>query len=424
MKNHIYLCGGIFFALLLETISPKPPVSVGAFTRRKSTLNGECLSALLDVFTLGREKRVTIRADTVAKYKACTSNLPYYCWLTDTMKQNEFHQSVMEGVSGKALERMEQYAEKYLDASKYSTLIGYLLDIIEQDDEIADDDEFYIAGNQIPTTKKDLLQQTEVYDIPCLLGIFDYIVMHRIDTNCNGRFTYLEFFESDGAGKKYILKSGIKPQHIVKVNSFSLPTTVAPTTQPPQPAQQGDSQSPSCLLPPDKYFLIITTNRFADEFDTQTQSGGLMEYQIPAFNIDAKEFFAQKNPELLKAFETDPKGFLENLVGLPCIFSNYPEVGETIPDDGHYSPSPARMFDIGYLEKIGIEVGTYYTGKEVTTVLIEERRIEHTVRQCDIINHSTEFNFYHRKFIAPYKDGITLVECDLLGTLKELQLIP
>lgn len=422
--SKMYLSGGVFFALLLTAKQTQKKKNSGGFGHADCMSAGNNLRSLLCVYHLAPQVVEKIDRVTVSKYKVCDINTPDFFGLDDEDKQKIFHDSVLQGASGTALNLMQQYVETYLNPSKYCHLIGLLLDVIEQDTDISDDDVFYITGNSIGTTKKDMLQQYDFYIAPFLLGVWDYIIMHRAHENKEGQEIYKAMFSSEAAHTRHQIVGGMACHHNANIVPFSLPTTVAPTTQPPQPAQQGDSQSPSCLLPPDKYFLIITTNRFADEFDTQTQSGGLMEYQIPAFNIDAKEFFAQKNPELLKAFETDPKGFLENLVGLPCIFSNYPEVGETIPDDGHYSPSPARMFDIGYLEKIGIEVGTYYTGKEVTTVLIEERRIEHTVRQCDIINHSTEFNFYHRKFIAPYKEGITLVECDLLGTLKELQLIP
>ena len=138
------------------------------------------------------------------------------------------------------LKRMSEFIESHLDLTKKEWFVKALLDIIENDSDIADDELFYIECNGTPKSKGDIREITQ-FTLPALLvGVMHYILVNRRETNREGIATLEAWGEkTPRKSRKYIGNAGESilrgitvstdiPQHDADtIGVVSIPTATA-----------------------------------------------------------------------------------------------------------------------------------------------------------------------------------------------------
>lgn len=180
-----YLCGGVFFFLLLQAVLPN-----GSARDHRAGIKDEhkapiVMSDLIYVYTgdhnYGAEK------DT-SYYRECNSegscNVPF----NDIAVVTAFDNTIKEKYSI-ALSRMTEFVNWHINFEMKDWLVKALLEIIENDADITSTDKFYILSSGKPLHISDVKQATTFELQPFLLGILHYILSERREKNKNGKAT-------------------------------------------------------------------------------------------------------------------------------------------------------------------------------------------------------------------------------------------
>ncbi|MEE5994293.1 MAG: hypothetical protein V3G42_13830 [Oscillospiraceae bacterium] len=200
-----YLCGGTFMTQILRFVDEQ--FSPNEHLQEKKDIFPECeiFRRLISVFQLrefqkdsqkSRKPKSTLRT-YASEFKNCKNSLGTFTKLNDFDMRKEFDKNVRR-LNGKALEMMNEFIQDALseaeDENKYKKLVRSLLGIIMNDDEISQEDLFYINGDETAVAKKELPTISVFYIAPFLLGVWHYIVMKRFDKNELGQATYKEWY--------------------------------------------------------------------------------------------------------------------------------------------------------------------------------------------------------------------------------------
>ena len=192
-----YLCGGVFFSLLKQAVQPSVSSKEHSegISDRHSDINlvKDFIIALSsdenidDNIKEGKQKKSALKK-SVSKYINCCENVPKklpfakqpfslsYQW----MIQNDYT---------KTIEKMQQFIQLHLDQKYYVWLVKAILNVIEKDVDIADTDQFFIDGNEIPKTKKEI-KSINSFCLPAVLvGVMHYILLNRGKNNVDGAAT-------------------------------------------------------------------------------------------------------------------------------------------------------------------------------------------------------------------------------------------
>lgn len=180
-----YLCGGVFFFLLLQAVLPN-----GSARDHRAGIKDEhkapiVMSDLIYVYTgdhnYGAEK------DT-SYYRECNSegscNIPF----NDIAVATAFDNTIKEKYSI-ALSRMTEFVNWHISFEMKDWLVKALLEIIENDADVTSTDKFYILSSGKPLHISDIKQTTTFELQPFLLGILHYILSERREKNTYGKAT-------------------------------------------------------------------------------------------------------------------------------------------------------------------------------------------------------------------------------------------
>ncbi|KGP76133.1 hypothetical protein JT05_06605 [Desulfosporosinus sp. Tol-M] len=209
MSNFTYpvLCGGTFFTLVLEARNQR--------TSRRSQYAGE-LDGLSQPETLAGLGSVVYPEYTAPKnkdtfstnasdYKSCENNGTNLSFLFDhevAAFDNRVKTQYLE-----ALKAMDDFIKRFLEIGTSTArevwLVRAFLDLINADQSIADNQEFYIAENGQGITKAALRGMSDFCLQTFLLGVWHFVIVNRQD-NKVGKATYDTWCPSRGrAERKY-----------------------------------------------------------------------------------------------------------------------------------------------------------------------------------------------------------------------------
>lgn len=131
------------------------------------------------------------------------------------------------------LKRMRTFAKWHLNPEKREWFVKACLDLIEQDESIADTDVFCIKSNGSFLSKEKLRTETEFEFEPVIIGMLHFILMHRAGKNYLGVPTLDKISTRDSRKQRRYsgnLGSGIRRQINVRMyEDVSEPDTVYDT---------------------------------------------------------------------------------------------------------------------------------------------------------------------------------------------------
>lgn len=194
------LCGGIFYALLLEARPQR--------TNYSEHLRGDTdgLSETNMMVNLCRvvnpDYKTPSKQDsfetTVSKYKSCIISRSAYVIITETKEKRAFNAQVQNNYPD-ALKAMCEFVDYFIDngvvTAGYKTLVANLVELILLDDTIDNEQEFCICANGSMVKKKDLPGLLQIDLQPFLLGVLNYISKTQTD-NRVGAETYNTWWPS------------------------------------------------------------------------------------------------------------------------------------------------------------------------------------------------------------------------------------
>jgi hypothetical protein len=195
------LCGGTFFVLVLQALRQRVKARQHYKGERDGLSDPEVLMGLIKVINPEyQEPREGALKGKTNDFKSCKTSTGQYLPFGNTPEIDTFDKRVRERFPD-ALNAMSIFVDDFLETGtevqKDVRLVKALLDLIQQDDSIGKDEEFYVSedGSKI---KKTALGGLRKVCLPAfLLGIWHYVVVYRKD-NSVGRSTYDEWCPENG----------------------------------------------------------------------------------------------------------------------------------------------------------------------------------------------------------------------------------
>ena len=228
------LCGGTFFTLLLEARQQRTVIR-GRYEKKHDNLSEpQVFAGLIKVvkpeYIEPAQQKPELKAQEETKLKKPTSNFKN---CTGAKKSASFPfvvPTIIDAFDKRvkneykiALKDMQDFVNKFIDASMGRGLVERLVDLIEFDKSIKKMDLFYVCKNGQPKSKADLCdlskQGLDVCLPAFLLGIWHYIVLLRPD-NTEGRDTIVSWYEKsevDGRLGAYKGPKKSKVQRQIKI---------------------------------------------------------------------------------------------------------------------------------------------------------------------------------------------------------------
>ncbi len=206
------LCGGTFFTLVLQALRQRMKAREHYSGDSDGLSDPEVLVGLIKVINSdysdpGKENL----KGTVNNYKACKTSTSTYLPFDDEQVILAFDTTVRTEYQT-ALNGMIGFVNGFLDLGesvhKDANLVRALIDLIQQDQSIESESEFYIEPNGKKKKKAALGDLKDVCLPSFLLGVWHYVVVNRKD-NSVGKKTYDMWCPSAGGGqRKYTAHMG------------------------------------------------------------------------------------------------------------------------------------------------------------------------------------------------------------------------
>lgn len=193
------LCGGTLLVLLLHS-------------RKKRITETALLQGMLKVLHNDIYIYNNTLKEQTKKFKICKEHSNLATPFEDATIQNMIADTINNNYN-ELLEMTSEFINNYIDNDskihKDELLIKAVLELIEQDNSISSDQEFYILPNGKTVKKSKILSMTKFYLPSFLLGILYYVIMN-IKDNKEGAETYNEWCPKPESGtkRKYIANIG------------------------------------------------------------------------------------------------------------------------------------------------------------------------------------------------------------------------
>ena len=218
-----YLCGGTFLTQLLRAkaagcIDEKYVVRYSyVHISRKQNSNPIIFNALIAVYKLDQDfndrKYIGDFRSPTSNFINCKQGFPKnakYRHIKDidgTIKSPEtdvLRQDFDNDIASdkpKSLDIINDVINDLLDSEVLRDVVYSLLEMIENDTTISADAKFFVNGNGQYVIKKELLEMTELYVAPFLLGVWHFIIQNRFDKNREGEKTIAEWYKNQNEPK-------------------------------------------------------------------------------------------------------------------------------------------------------------------------------------------------------------------------------
>lgn len=199
------LCGGTFFTLVLQALKPRMKAREHYNGDSDGLSDPDVLVGLIRVINPDyQEPQKGALKGKTNDYKACKISKGEYLPFGDMAVIQEFDNRVHSNYSA-VLSDMDAFVERSLEtktvAKKDVRLVKALLDLIDKDEAIGIEEDFFVLedGGKI---KKAAFGDLSMVCFPAfLLGVWHYAVMHW-DKNGEGKNTYDMLCPSAGGGKR------------------------------------------------------------------------------------------------------------------------------------------------------------------------------------------------------------------------------
>jgi hypothetical protein len=186
-SNVPFLCGGIFFALLMDA---KMRTSAKDHRSRKtdSMTDGKAFARLISIFhlreyTAGGEESLRKNASA---FKNCKDSLLSFTEFSDQGLVDAFDHDVRKG--HEAWDMTEKLVTDLIDETKFKPLARNLLGLIHEDTSIPEDTTFYLGP--LSLTKSELTGCKQISLPSLILSIWHFVIMNRASDNLKGADTY------------------------------------------------------------------------------------------------------------------------------------------------------------------------------------------------------------------------------------------
>ncbi len=188
------LCGGIFYALLLEARPQRTNYSEHLRGDTDGLSETNMMVNLCRVVNPGYKtpSKQDSFETTVSKYKSCIISRSAYVIITEANEKRAFNARVRNSYPD-ALKAMcgfvEYFIDNGVDTAGYKTLVANLVELILSDDSIDGEQEFRICADGSFVKKKNFSKLSQISLQPFLLGVLNYISETQTD-NRIGTETY------------------------------------------------------------------------------------------------------------------------------------------------------------------------------------------------------------------------------------------
>lgn len=187
------LCGGTFFTLVLQALKPRMKAREHYKGDSDGLSDPEVFVGLLKIINPDyREPQKGALKGKTNDYKACKISKGEYLPFDDAAVIQEFDNRIRANYEV-VLHDMDAFVGRFIDtatvAKKDVRLVKALLDLIEKDEKIGTEVEFYIQKDGNKIKKAAFRDLSTVCFSAFLLGVWHYVVMHW-DENCEGKYTY------------------------------------------------------------------------------------------------------------------------------------------------------------------------------------------------------------------------------------------
>lgn len=191
LKNIPFLCGGIFFDLLLQARKPRRK----ARDKQKGGTDGlsdpDVMKGLVYVLTGDRLNSCGDFSKSTSEYKTCKCNSNTYIPFEETATVSSFTDALKRKDSDLQI-RMSEFIDNFINPAKIEWLVKALIETIHEDNTINNDTIFAINQTR-SITVTELLSVNAVEIEIFLLSIFGYILQNRTD-NSLGLDTFHAWF--------------------------------------------------------------------------------------------------------------------------------------------------------------------------------------------------------------------------------------
>lgn len=221
------LCGGTFFVLVLQALKQRVKARQHYKGERDGLSDPEVLIGLIKVINPDYQepKEGALKGKT-NDFKSCKASTGQYLPFGDTPEIEAFDERVRTNYQA-ALGAMTEFVALFLETGtavqKEVRLVKALLELIEQDDSIQPDEEFYVEENGGKIKKTALGGLIDVCLPAFLLGVWHYVVVYRKD-NGVGKATYDDWCPENGRGQRmYTGKMGKQITKKIEVHMPAVP---------------------------------------------------------------------------------------------------------------------------------------------------------------------------------------------------------
>lgn len=412
IQHQIRLCGGVFLTVLLNSKAGK---IAGKGGKKTNLLDREVFRRLISIYQLSDfepDDLENFRTYT-SRYKLCVLDLTSVLKANKGSYQKAFDDDVKSSKS-KALQMMNVFVDECIDRNLRNILVETLLYIIEKDDSIRPDSNFYVSADGKPTKKRELLSTKRIVLAPFLLGIWHYIIMNRVNSNAQHKDDYPNWCEDI---ESFIRTANSNSKNIEIIApwaaSFETEEDDNDDLTAEKPQLSGDEtmrEIPQSnhlpMLHPATHFNIFAISR------TCLQNGEPFDV-----SVEAERLTQNGDQVMADAFQQNTDEMIEQIKKLPCLFSDYGDYDDRdIPfDEVDYLPRDDQMLAFGYIEDI-----TYANGRS-DTILKVRPRIEQYFPLKKLINGNTDYIRIGIRYPAVFfQEGLTVIKRDLIAGLRDL----
>lgn len=202
-----HLCGGIFFALVLEARRARRKARAKLDGGTDNLTAVDVYAGLTKVLT-GED--VSAAGKTISKactlYKTCQSSSGTYVPFTDRATISAFDAS-MKRKNPDLPKRMSEFIDTFLNLEKCEWLVRALIDTIQQDSGI-DDGEGFLVTYEAAVRKQDLDKVPGVILEPFLLSVLHFILLTSPDAE-SGRPTFEAWYSQSSKKAEWVFRSDV-----------------------------------------------------------------------------------------------------------------------------------------------------------------------------------------------------------------------
>ena len=189
-----YLCGGVLFSLLKQaaqsSASSKDHLNGTSDSHSYLRMLEDFITALrIDDALEGESQHKTeLTTKVVSKYINCKENVTKSLPFTKAAFVSTYD-GMVKTQYAKAMEKMKTFILLHLDPNYYEWLMKRILYVIDWDPDIANSDQFFIAGDGMPKTKEEIKTMNDFCLPAVLVGVMHYILLFRSKDNTEGKAT-------------------------------------------------------------------------------------------------------------------------------------------------------------------------------------------------------------------------------------------